>query len=53
VNLKIKKKYVFLRKCISYHLSLDDFSEKCRFPSGLGAFLGLIKKIRADLPNAG
>jgi hypothetical protein len=38
------KKYVFLGKCISYHLSLGDFFEKCRFPSVLGAFLGLIQK---------
>jgi hypothetical protein len=44
VNLKIWKKYLFLGKCISYHLSLGDFIEKCRFPIVLGAFLGLIKK---------
>jgi hypothetical protein len=52
-EFKNLKKYVFLGKCISYHLSLGDFFEKCRFPSVLGAFLGLIKKIRADLPSAG
>jgi hypothetical protein len=34
-------------------LSLGDFIEKCRFPSVLGAFLGLIKKIRSDSPHAG
>jgi hypothetical protein len=44
VNLKFEKKYLFLGKCISYHLSLGDFLEKCRFPSVLGAFLGLIQK---------
>jgi hypothetical protein len=27
------------------------FFEKCRFPSVLGAFLGLIQKIWADLPT--
>jgi hypothetical protein len=48
VNLKIWKKYVFLGKCISYHLSLGDFFEKCRFPNVLGAFLGLIQKIWAS-----
>jgi hypothetical protein len=29
VNLKILKKYVFLGKCISYHMSFGDFFEKC------------------------
>jgi hypothetical protein len=53
VNLKILKKYVFLGKCFSYHLSLGDFIEKCLFPIVLAAFLGLIKKIRANLPDAG
>jgi hypothetical protein len=45
VNLKILKKYVFLRKCISYHLSLGDCLEKSCFHVVLGAFLGLIQKI--------
>jgi hypothetical protein len=39
------KKYVFLGKYISYHLSLGYCFEKSRFHIVLGAFLGLIQKI--------
>jgi hypothetical protein len=38
------KKYVFLEKCISYHLSLGDFIEKCLFHIDLLTFLGLTTK---------
>jgi hypothetical protein len=44
-DFKNLKKYVFLGKCISYHLSLGDCFEKSRFHIVLGAFLGLIQKI--------
>jgi hypothetical protein len=50
LNSKVHDK---LGKCISYYLSLGDFIEKCRFPIVLGAFLGLIQKIRVELPDAG
>jgi hypothetical protein len=39
------KKYVFLKKCISYLLSLGDCYKKSSFHIVLGAFLGLIQKI--------
>jgi hypothetical protein len=41
VVLKICKKYVFLGKCISYHLSLGDFAQKYLFHMFLTAFLGI------------
>jgi hypothetical protein len=38
--VKIRKKYLFLGKCISYHLSLVDFPKKSLFHMFLTAFLG-------------
>jgi hypothetical protein len=38
------KKYVFLGKCVSYHLSLGDFFEKSLVHIALLAFLGLTQK---------
>jgi hypothetical protein len=41
VAVKILKKYLFLGKCISYHLSLVDFPKKSLFHMFLTAFLGI------------
>jgi hypothetical protein len=45
-NVSVLKfeKYVFLGKCICYHLSLGDFIEKCLFHTDFLAFLGLTQK---------